>query len=71
KNLHKKELTDNSSPIKRFIQIILVGNKSDLVRKRIVTKENKFRNFIYFFQHDCKFVETSVAINDLLTEILK
>ena len=42
KNIREKEQTDNSSSaIKRHTPIILVGNKSDLVRKRAVTKESK------------------------------
>jgi len=36
------ELIHNQSSLKRHIPIILVGNKSDLVRKRSVTKESKF-----------------------------
>ncbi len=36
KNIREKELA-----IKRHVPIILVGNKSDLVRKRAVTKESK------------------------------
>ena len=32
---------NNDKTIKRYIPIILVGNKSDLVRKRVVTKESK------------------------------
>lgn len=41
KNIREKELADNPSPAKRHAPIILVGNKSDLVRKRAVTKESK------------------------------
>ncbi len=42
KNIREKELTDTEIAIKRNVPIILVGNKSDLVRKRAVTKESKF-----------------------------
>ena len=41
KNIREKELEENFSSIKRHVPIILVGNKSDLVRKRAVTKESK------------------------------
>jgi GTPase SAR1 family protein len=42
KNIRDNELTNHQSPIKRHVPIILVGNKSDLVRKRAVTKEGMF-----------------------------
>ncbi len=42
KNIREKELADTEISIKRNVPIILVGNKSDLVRKRAVTKESKF-----------------------------
>ncbi len=42
KNIRDNELINNQSPIKRHIPIILVGNKSDLVRKRSVTRESQF-----------------------------
>jgi len=45
KNIREKESANNQASIKRYIPIILVGNKSDLVRKRAVTKESKFRIF--------------------------
>ncbi len=45
KNIREKELADNQILIKRSTPIILVGNKSDLVRKRAVTKESKFYKF--------------------------
>lgn len=45
KNIREKELVDNETSVKRYIPIILVGNKSDLVRKRAVTKESKLKNF--------------------------
>ncbi len=44
KNIREKELADSEISIKRYTPIILVGNKSDLVRKRAVTKESKFQN---------------------------
>ena len=40
KNIREKELSTTPSSIKRHVPIILVGNKSDLVRKRSVTKES-------------------------------
>ncbi len=85
KNIRDNELINNQSPIKRHAPIILVGNKSDLVRKRSVTKESKdffFEKnyFILFFKYlvarhvafkyDCKFVETSAAINDKVDDLL-
>jgi len=45
KNIREKESANNQASIKRYIPIILVGNKSDLVRKRAVTKESKFEIF--------------------------
>ncbi len=45
KNIREKELTENETSIKGYIPIILVGNKSDLVRKRAVTKESKLKQF--------------------------
>lgn len=42
KNIRDYELIHHQSIIKRHVPIILVGNKSDLVRKRVVTKESKF-----------------------------
>ena len=41
KNIRDNELKEKKSTIQRYIPIILVGNKSDLVRKRSVTKESK------------------------------
>ncbi|CAF1451583.1 unnamed protein product [Adineta steineri] len=67
KHIREKELTDNISTIKRSIPIILVGNKSDLVRKRAVTKETARHAA---FRYDCKFVETSAAINDKVDDLL-
>jgi len=52
KNIRETELTNNQSPIKRHLPIILVGNKSDLVRKRSVTKESKdffFKKKLFYF----------------------
>ena len=46
KNIREKELSNDQTPIKRYIPIILVGNKSDLVRKRAVTKESKLTTFL-------------------------
>jgi GTPase SAR1 family protein len=43
KNIRDNELINNQSPIKRHAPIILVGNKSDLVRKRSVTKDGKLK----------------------------
>ena len=42
KTIRDKELANNQSALKRAAPIILVGNKSDLVRKRAVTKESEF-----------------------------
>jgi GTPase SAR1 family protein len=43
KNIREKELANDETPLKRYTPIILVGNKSDLVRKRAVTKESRFK----------------------------
>ncbi|CAF0912610.1 unnamed protein product [Rotaria sp. Silwood1] len=67
KNIRDNELINNQSPIKRHVPIILVGNKSDLVRKRSVTKETARHAA---FKHDCKFIETSAAINDKVDDLL-
>ncbi|CAF4558877.1 unnamed protein product [Rotaria sp. Silwood2] len=67
KNIREKELSNKEKTIKRYIPIILVGNKSDLVRKRAVTKETARHAA---FRYDCKFVETSVAINDKVDDLL-
>lgn len=67
KNIRDNELISNQSPIKRHTPIILVGNKSDLVRKRSVTKEAARHAAI---KYDCKFVETSAAINDKVDDLL-
>ncbi len=45
KNIRDHESINEQSPIKRQVPIILVGNKSDLVRKRSVTKESKSFHF--------------------------
>lgn len=47
--------------------IILVGNKSDLVRKRSISREEGRSIAI---KYGCKFVETSVAINDKVDDLL-
>jgi len=62
KNIREREIT-----VKRHVPIILVGNKTDLVRKRAVTKEAARHAA---FRHDCKFVETSAAINDKVDDLL-
>ncbi|CAF0808778.1 unnamed protein product [Adineta ricciae] len=67
KNLRENELVYHPSSIKRPMPIILVGNKSDLVRKRSVTKETARHAA---FKHNCKFVETSAAINDKVDDLL-
>ncbi|CAM4982271.1 unnamed protein product [Rotaria socialis] len=67
KNVREKESTHNETSLKRYIPIILVGNKSDLVRKRAVTKETARHAA---FRYECKFVETSVAINDKVDDLL-
>ncbi|CAF2943940.1 unnamed protein product [Rotaria sp. Silwood2] len=67
KNIRDNELINNQSPLKRHVPIILVGNKSDLVRKRSVTKELARHAA---FKHDCKFIETSAAINDKVDDLL-
>ncbi|CAF0991745.1 unnamed protein product [Adineta steineri] len=67
KNIRDTESFHNQSSIKRHIPIILVGNKSDLVRKRSVTKETARHAAL---KADCKFVETSAAINDKVDDLL-
>ncbi|CAF0780110.1 unnamed protein product [Rotaria sordida] len=67
KNIRDNELIDNQSHLKRHAPIILVGNKSDLVRKRSVTKEIARHAA---FKHSCKFIETSAAINDKVDDLL-
>lgn len=52
---------------KTNLPCILVGNKSDLVRKRSVSREEG-RNLA--FRHGAKFIETSVAINDRVDDLL-
>ena len=79
KNIREREIAT-----KRHVPIILVGNKTDLVRKRAVTKEGSLIFAVLFlfwtsfvlaarhaaFRHDCKFVETSAAINDKVDDLL-
>jgi len=67
KNIREQEANDQTVIIKRHVPIILVGNKSDLVRKRSVTKEMARH---VAFKYDCKFVETSAAINDKVDDLL-
>ncbi|CAF3083537.1 unnamed protein product [Rotaria socialis] len=67
KSIRDNELVYNQSPIKRHVPIILVGNKSDLVRKRSVTKEAARHAA---FKNECKFIETSAAINDKVDDLL-
>jgi GTPase SAR1 family protein len=47
--------------------VILVGNKSDLVRKRSINREDARTLAL---RYTCKFVETSVAINDKVDDLL-
>lgn len=47
--------------------MILVGNKSDLVRKRSINRED---GGLLALKYGCKFVETSVAINDKVDDLL-
>lgn len=47
--------------------VILVGNKSDLVRKRSISREDAK---LVAMKFGCKFVETSVAINDRVDDLL-
>ncbi|XP_076335370.1 uncharacterized protein LOC143238749 isoform X2 [Tachypleus tridentatus] len=47
--------------------VILVGNKSDLVRLRVVTSDEGRAAAIYF---NCKFIETSAGINHHVDELL-
>lgn len=47
--------------------VILVGNKSDLARKRAISREDAG---LLAFKFGCKFVETSVAINDKVDDLL-
>lgn len=42
KSIRENQSNKTPSPNNRLVPIILVGNKSDLVRKRIVTKEGQF-----------------------------
>ncbi|CAF1087753.1 unnamed protein product [Rotaria magnacalcarata] len=67
KSIRDNELAHNQSPIKRHVPIILVGNKSDLVRKRAVTKEAARHAAL---KNECKFIETSAAINDKVDDLL-
>ena len=87
KSVRETELAHNQSLIKRHAPIILVGNKSDLVRKRAITKESTSGTRRHFprdnplslsrlvarhaaLKYDCKFVETSAAINDKVDDLL-
>ncbi|XP_072160826.1 GTP-binding protein RAD [Bemisia tabaci] len=47
--------------------VIVVGNKTDLVRSRVVTTEEGKAMAI---KYDCKFIETSVGINHNVDELL-
>lgn len=47
--------------------IIIAGNKSDLVRKRSISREE---GRCLAIKYGCKFVETSVAINDKVDDLL-
>ncbi|XP_059485378.1 uncharacterized protein LOC132202463 [Neocloeon triangulifer] len=47
--------------------VILVGNKTDLVRSRAVTTEEGKK---LATSYDCKFIETSIAINHNVDELL-
>lgn len=47
KNIRDNELVTNPSSLKRHVPIILVGNKSDLVRKRSVTKESSLQRISF------------------------
>lgn len=51
----------------KYQPVILVGNKSDLVRKRAVDRDDACNLAI---KYACKFVETSVAINDKVDDLL-
>ncbi|CAF0980065.1 unnamed protein product, partial [Didymodactylos carnosus] len=62
-----KNIREREKETDRHIPIILVGNKSDLVRKRVVPKETARHTA---FKYDCKFVETSAAINDKVDDLL-
>jgi len=46
KTIRENESTNDQTVLKRYVPIILVGNKSDLVRKRAVTKEGMFKKFL-------------------------
>lgn len=48
KNIRDNESANSQSSVKRHAPIILVGNKSDLVRKRAVTKEGKIFNSYFY-----------------------
>ncbi|RZF47312.1 hypothetical protein LSTR_LSTR009803 [Laodelphax striatellus] len=51
----------------RLKAVILVGNKTDLVRSRVVsTQDGK----VMATNYDCKFIETSVGINHNVDELL-
>ena len=51
KTIRENESTNDQTVLKRYVPIILVGNKSDLVRKRAVTKESMFISFLLLVQH--------------------
>lgn len=86
KSIREQEANDQTVIIKKNVPIILVGNKSDLVRKRVVTKESRLITFLQSstfwsspfdlvarhvaFKYDCKLVETSAAINDKVDDLL-
>ncbi|CAF1585425.1 unnamed protein product, partial [Didymodactylos carnosus] len=62
-----KNIRERDKDTDKHIPIILVGNKSDLVRKRVVSKEAARQTA---FKYDCKLVETSAAINDKVDDLL-
>ncbi|GAU95163.1 hypothetical protein RvY_06833 [Ramazzottius varieornatus] len=53
--------------VTRHHAIILVGNKTDLVRARVVSKEE---GIAVASQYDCKFTETSAGVNHNVDELL-
>lgn len=50
KNIRDNEFISNPSTLKRHVPIILVGNKSDLVRKRSVTKESSLFDKLFLLE---------------------